>query len=315
MSEPALIIDGVSKNYGKFTALNNTSISVNKGEVLALLGHNGAGKTTLFKLALGLINPSSGKISLMCDKNNIGYLPENIAFYDQMSGQETLSYYAKLKKAPLTQVDELLEIVGLAPFKNRRIRAYSKGMKQRLGFAQALLGSPEILFLDEPMTGLDPIGREEFFDIIKQLKDKGTAIIFSSHVLRELENKVDNIAIMHSGNLIAYDSLDALRAKAAMPDHIYLKLKNSTQQKEWEKYLSSFTGKELHIVRQGDKELSISYPFKMKQTLVKHIMEASLPFEDINIVPPSLADIYVKMCQKQNDIVQNNTVNEQKAAA
>jgi len=300
MSKPALVVDGVTKSYGGFKAVDDVSLSVNQGDMLALLGHNGAGKTTLFKLALGLIKPTSGNITLAGDKSNIGYLPENISFYDQMSAQETLSYYARLKKSSPKQVDELLELVGLAPFKKRRIRTYSKGMRQRLGFAQALLGKPEILFLDEPTAGLDPIGREELFKIIKQLKDEGTAVIFSSHVLRELENKVENIAIMHSGSLVAYDALDALRVNADMPAQISLKVSNAQQQKKWEKHLSSYKVEKLGILRQGDDMLLVSCSLKIKKQVISYIMDAKIPFDDIDIIPTSLADIYVKMCTKSN---------------
>ncbi len=310
MSGTALIIDNISKEYGQFKAVDSVSLSVNPGESLALLGHNGAGKTTLFKLALGLIQPTSGESILACDKRNIGYLPENIAFYDQMSAEETLFYYASLKKASYTQANDLLELVGLAPFKKRRIRTYSKGMRQRLGFAQALLGKPEILFLDEPTAGLDPIGREDLFGIIKQLNNEGSAVIFSSHVLRELENKVGNIAIMHSGRLIAHDTLESLRIEADIPAHILLRTNNAQQQKSWAEYLLSFTEKTLDISKQGENILLISCPLKMKKPLILFIMEAKLSFEDLDIVPPSLADIYIKMCQEYT-----SEENKQKMAA
>ncbi len=300
MSEPVLKIENVVKSYGSFRAVDSVSLAVDKGEALALLGHNGAGKTTLFKLALGLIQPSFGQVTLACEKTSIGYLPENINFYDQMSGYETLSYYARLKKATSKQVENLLEQVGLAPFKNRRVRNYSKGMRQRLGFAQALLGQPQILFLDEPTAGLDPVGREEFFDVIKQLNDEGTAVIFSSHVLRELENKAENIAIMHSGHLIAHDSLENLRECMDKPAHISLKLCDAKKREHWEKALSSFGGGEFELLKRGNKMLFLSCPISVKQKLISFIVNSNLSFEDMNILPASLSDVYVDICQKQN---------------
>ncbi len=300
MSEAALVVDQVTKSYGDFNAVNNVSLSVNKGEAIALLGHNGAGKTTLFKLAQGLIKPTSGTVSITCKKSDIGYLPENISFYDQMSAEETLVYYARLKNAPLKQVNGILELVGLAPFQKRRIRTYSKGMRQRLGFAQALLGNPSLLFLDEPTGGLDPVGREELFEIINKLICQGTSVVFSSHVLRELENKVEKIAIMHSGNLIANDTLDNLRRQSNMPSHINLKISDKAQMANWEIYLSSFADSGTKILNKSNDTFYISCSDKVKKAFILYITACDLSFEDIDVLPLSLADIYIKMCQDQN---------------
>jgi len=294
MSNIILKIENLTKSYGRHKAVNNVSLTLNKGESLALLGHNGAGKTTLFKLALNITKQTSGKITLFNKYNSIGYLPENIQFYPQMTGVETLSYYAKLKKSPNKQVAELLELVGLYSFKNRRVKTYSKGMRQRLGVAQALLGKPEILFLDEPTSGLDPVGREEFFQITRQLQDNGTSIIFSSHVLRELQNKSDMVAIMKSGKIIAYDTIDNLRKKTDLPEKLIIHADNNEIGK-WLERLS-----ELEIFEKKSNMISFLCPRNIKNNILRKLTNTELDLKNINITPASLADIYIKICEKND---------------
>ncbi|MDZ8133818.1 MAG: ABC transporter ATP-binding protein [Nostoc sp. DedQUE04] len=207
----------------KVVSLKNCSLTVYKGETFGLLGPNGAGKTTLLKLLLGIIHPTSGR-GLLFDKpigdrsvkQHIGYLPENPYLYDYLTGWEFLQLAAGLFQIPQSvqrqRIPQLLELVGLsqADARKKLLRRYSKGMLQRVGMAQALINEPDLVFLDEPMSGLDPVGRYQMREIILALKAAGKTIFFNSHVLSEVEQICDRIAILAQGELICSGSLNEL---------------------------------------------------------------------------------------------------------
>ncbi len=204
-------------------SLNNCSLRINKGETFGLLGPNGAGKTTLLKTLLGIIRPTSGKGTLLGKplgdrsvKNRIGYLPENAYLYDYLTGWEFLEFSADLfqipKSAQKKRIRELLDLVGLAESaaRKKQIRKYSKGMQQRVAMAQALINNPEVVFLDEPMSGLDPLGRYQVREIVLSLKEQGKTIFFNSHILADVEQICDRIALLARGDLICTGSLNEL---------------------------------------------------------------------------------------------------------
>ncbi|QTA81908.1 Uncharacterized ABC transporter, ATP-binding protein and DUF4162 [Desulfonema limicola] len=218
MTEPVIKIRGLSKTYRtnwkfkRFTALDNLDLDVGEGEILGFLGPNGAGKTTTFKLMLGLIYPDKGSIffSGQDSKNintraDIGFLPENPYFYSHLTAFESLDFYGRLfnisKKQRQNRIDELLLLVGLEHARNRQLRKFSRGMLQRVGIAQALINDPGLLILDEPMSGLDPMGRKEMRDIILSCRKKGKTVIFSSHILSDVEMICDRVAIIFGGKL------------------------------------------------------------------------------------------------------------------
>lgn len=223
----------VSKHWGSFIALRELDLALNPGEVLGLLGHNGAGKSTTMKLILGLYPQTGGQVEVFgvspygrigrAGRAKLGYLPENVSFYDQLSGREVLTYFAKLKSAPRSQVMELLEMLGLAAFANKRVRTYSKGMRQRLGLAQALLGEPELLLLDEPTVGLDPVATQELYKTIDARRRQGTAILLCSHVLPGIEPYIDRVMILSRGHLLASGTLQTLREEAGLPSKIVVR--------------------------------------------------------------------------------------------
>lgn len=208
-------------------SLQDCSLEVYQGETFGLLGPNGAGKTTLLKLLLGIIRPSSGSAQLLNQpagdqtiKQQIGYLPENPYFYDYLTGWEFLTYSAGLFEIPASiykeRIPDLLDMVGLsrqAAIK-KQLRQYSKGMLQRIGMAQALINDPTIIFLDEPMSGLDPTGRYQVREVILSLKDQGKTIFFNSHILSDVEVICDRIAILDEGELVCQGSLHELLGAA-----------------------------------------------------------------------------------------------------
>lgn len=199
--------------HKKVHALTNISLNINQGEVFGFLGPNGAGKTTTFKLLLQLMKADKGDIYFFGNKfteveyrDQIGYLPENPYFYTYLTGAESLALHARLagmKNNNLIKqtVNDLLEKVGLLKSKNTPIKKYSRGMMQRLGIAQALVSSPKVLILDEPMSGLDPFGRKDMRDIIMSCKSAGTTIIFSSHILSDVEMLCDRASIIIQGQI------------------------------------------------------------------------------------------------------------------
>jgi ABC-2 type transport system ATP-binding protein len=209
----------------KVESLKPCTLRVYKGETFGLLGLNGAGKTTLLKTLLGIVKPSSGRGFLLGKpigdrsiKQKIGYLPENPYFYDFLTGWELLEYTAGLFEIPRSvqrkRIPALLELVGLAQSaaKKKQLRQYSKGMVQRVGMAQALINDPELVFLDEPMSGLDPLGRKQMRDIIVSLGDAGKTVFFNSHVLSEVEQICNRVGILAQGELISCGTLEELLA-------------------------------------------------------------------------------------------------------
>ena len=210
----------LSKKYKNGVALDNLNLDIKKGEVFGFLGHNGAGKTTTVSILTTLLAQSSGDASI-CGfdikkenkevKKRIGYLPENVKFYDNLTVYENLEYLAKLSgiKDPKKKINETLEFIDFLGYENRKIGEFSKGMRQRIGIAQAILHDPEILFLDEPTSGLDPMGIKKLREIIVKLnKEKGMTIFMNTHLLSEVSKTCTTIGVLSHGKMIYLDSLE-----------------------------------------------------------------------------------------------------------
>jgi Cu-processing system ATP-binding protein len=287
----------VCKRYGAKTVVRDVSLSIGAGECLALLGHNGAGKTTLIKLMLGLTRASGGTVSVLGQdpaarqsvelRRSVGYLPENVSFHDAMTGREVLTFYARLKREPVERCAALLQQVGLADAADRRVRTYSKGMRQRLGLAQALLGEPRLLFLDEPTTGLDPSLRLDFFRILAALRSDGVAVLISTHALSEIESRIDRVAILREGSLVAAGSLDELRRRSALPIRVRLRVDPGRASA-----LAHDLGSERSFERINDCTVDLTCLDGEKMALVRHIGSLATPVRDVEIRMPGLEDIY-----------------------
>lgn len=224
----AITSDALSKTYrnGLFgreqiPALTDFSIAVQRGEVFSLLGPNGAGKTTFIKVLLSLTHPTSGHATILGEKlpnvkvkSRVGYLPENHRYPGYLTGEQVLRFFGRLSlvSRPLieSRIGPLMELVGISQWRGMKVKKYSKGMMQRLGLAQALINDPDVLFLDEPTDGVDPVGRKEIRDILKGLKDQGKTVFLNSHLLSEVELVSDRVAILDKGRLLKVGTVQEL---------------------------------------------------------------------------------------------------------
>ena len=227
MGEQVIVLTDLTKKYGNFTAVDHISLSICKGEIFGLLGPNGAGKSTTILMMLGLTEPTSGKVEI-CGidsttnpievKKRIGYLPEDLGFYDEMTGLENLVYTALLnglsKREAEEKAKELMYRVGLSEQANKKTGKYSRGMRQRLGLADVLIKNPEIIILDEPTSGIDPAGIQEFIELIRNLsRVHSLTVLFSSHNLDQVQKACDRVGLFNHGKLLAQLDLMEMEGK------------------------------------------------------------------------------------------------------
>lgn len=283
----------ISHNFGTGVVLDDVSFEMNQGQTMALLGHNGAGKSTLIKILLGLITPTEGEIDILglnIRKNTnrstikLGYLPENVSFYDKLTGQEILTYFAELKGVGKNRVCDLIEEFGLGYAKDRALKTYSKGMKQRLGFAQAILCEPELLLLDEPTVGLDPVASQFLYGKIDELKRLGCAIIVCTHELSLIEDNIDTALILGKGRCLASGGLSELRSESQLKTRL-TSPSLATLVNDSERLASLYTDNALLL----DSE--------SKQDVV-HFLTSECGLFDFSLKEPGLSEIYHFHMQK-----------------
>ncbi len=215
MSEAVVECRELTKRYGAFTAVDRLTLTVRTGEIFGLLGPNGAGKTTTILMLLGLTEPTSGSVRVLgldparqplSVKARVGYLPDQVGFYDQLTARENLSYIAKLNgiREPETskRISAALEQVGLTHVADRRVKTFSRGMRQRLGVAEVLIKQPQLIIMDEPTLALDPEAVREFLDLIRALKANGITIMLSSHLLQQVQAVCDRVGLFHQGKMV-----------------------------------------------------------------------------------------------------------------
>jgi Cu-processing system ATP-binding protein len=292
-------VSALSKRYGEITAVDDISLSVKQGEMFGLIGPNGAGKSTLFKLMLGLIPPSSGEIrvhGVLIDgpefrtvRRRIGYLPESFVTYDNLTGLEVLRLFADLKQVARSSCAPLLARVGLQDAAGRRVSAYSKGMRQRLGFAQVLLGKPDLIFLDEPTNGLDPQGIRDFYGILRQVQADGATIILTSHILAEIQERVDRLLILQNGRIAAQGTLAQLRAQRVMPSVIEVTLPPE-QQARVQAELARVAGVQMTV---SGRLARISCSPAEKVAVLELLFALKGTVREITIHEPSLEDLFL----------------------
>lgn len=289
----------VAKRYGEIQAVDGVDLTVKAGEVFGLIGHNGAGKSTLFKMMLGLVAASAGEIRIDSRlvsgpgfrevRRRLGYLPENVVFYDNLSGLETLAFFARLKRADRAECGPLLERVGLSAAADRRVKGYSKGMRQRLGFAQALLGKPKMLFLDEPTTGLDPEGIRDFYRIVREMRSEGATIMLTSHILSEIQERVDRLAIMKNGKIQAQGTVQSLREAMALPLWFELRLAAGAESSLC-RALAALDVGEIRV--EGDSA-SVHCRREAKMKVLEALSSLGGCVTDLHVREPSLEDVFL----------------------
>ncbi len=296
--------DGVTKRYGNVLAVQDVTLALHPGEATALVGHNGAGKTTLIKLLLGLIRPEEGAVRVSgidpagahgADaRRALGFLPENVAFHGAMTGNELMSFYAGLKGHPTKRNGELLSLVGIADAAGRRVSTYSKGMRQRLGIAQALIGEPRLLLFDEPTSGLDPASRIDVFNTIDMLRGSGATVLVSTHALAEVENRVDRVAVMHRGRLLAAGTLEDLREGVVPHVGLRVRLRNC----DTERLLAALPPG-IECEERAEDLLILRVPAENKMAALRALAGMGDAVEDIQTVTPGLEDLYRRLVQRE----------------
>lgn len=299
-TKPVIVARGVRKHYGSIHAVDGVDLEVQEGELFGLIGHNGAGKSTMFKMMLGLIPVTSGEIRIdgapvggaggdfRTVRRKIGYLPENVVLYDNLTGLETLQFFAKLKGVPARDNVTLLERVGLIHAAKRRVREYSKGMRQRLGFAQALLGKPRILFLDEPTTGLDPEAIRGFYAILRQLKSEGVTMVITSHILAEIQERVDRLAIMAAGKVQATGTVQALREQMDLPLWFSVRVDPA----DFEAVRAALGHLPVGAIEARDDHVAVQCQRDTKMAVIAALATLDGKVRDLTVREPSLEDVF-----------------------
>ncbi len=282
-----------------YRALDRLSLGVDAGEIFGLLGPNGAGKTTTLKLLTELIFPTEGEIELLGRppgdlslKRRIGYLPENPYFYDHLTAEELLHYYGRLfglsRAERRSRVGRLLDEVGIGPERKFELRRFSKGMIQRVGLAQALLNEPELVLLDEPMSGLDPLGRREVRELILRLRDRGCTVIFSSHILSDAETLCSRVGILAAGRLVGEGPLKEILALEARGWELVMEGLTSA-------VVDRLQSRATRITRLGDERYALDLPAETPpETLIRELTATGGRLVSVNPIRETLEDVFVR---------------------
>ncbi|WP_324781079.1 ABC transporter ATP-binding protein [Thiobacillus sedimenti] len=295
---PVIVARGARKHYGAVHAVDGVDLDIRAGELFGLIGHNGAGKSTLFKMMLGLIPATGGEIRIggapvtgrdfRAVRRSVGYLPENVVLYDNLTGAETLQFFAQLKGASPAEIGPILERVGLAHAARRRVREYSKGMRQRLGFAQALLGKPRLLFLDEPTNGLDPEAIRGFYTTLRQLRSEGVTVVITSHILAEIQERVDRLAIMAAGKIQATGTVQSLREQMDLP----LSFTVRVAPEDFEAVRAVLAHLEVEAVEAHDDHVRVQCGRQSKMAVIEALARLDGQVRDLTVREPSLEDVF-----------------------
>ena len=305
----AVEIKNLTKLYGKNKALNDISFSVKKGEIMGFLGPNGAGKSTTMNIICGCISANSGSASVCgCDvlenpklvKSKIGYLPEQPPLYYDMTVDEYLNFVYELKKVKLNQkehLDEITDLVKISHIRSRMIRNLSKGYKQRVGLAQALIGNPEVLILDEPTVGLDPKQIIEIRNVIKQL-GKSRTVILSTHILQEVEAVCDSVTIISYGRIVAQNTLDGLVEETGGKNKYILKVLGNAQEAQYAlNSIENIVSVDVLKAEKGSAEFIVEQmpDTDVRGDITKVMAQNNFVIASLRSATPSLEEMFIKL--------------------
>lgn len=304
----AINVTGLVKTYGKVKALNGLDLEIPQGSIFGFLGPNGAGKTTTLRILAGLARPTSGRVTISgIEMVNtapkpfplVGYLPEEPAFYPWMTPVEFLQFVAdifgKNKKQSEEKTEHLLELVGLSEVKKRRVGGFSRGMRQRLGIAQALVNDPKILLLDEPVSALDPAGRKDILELIESLAQKCT-VVMSSHILEDVERVCDIVAIIDQGRRLVQDNKKELMLRYAT-NVIELEIdpRYGRSMDTWKQVIFDLKGVQNGIADGYTLRMAVTDVSIAQQSILTQLAKDGFPVVRLELVKPSLEDVFMKL--------------------
>jgi ABC-2 type transport system ATP-binding protein len=278
------------------------TLSVEKGEIYGFLGPNGAGKTTTLRTLMGLARPDAGAVRVRGvdplahpahAHAGLGYLPETLSFYKTLTGRQTLRFFAEVKGLARERADEALALVGLSEAGDKRVGEYSRGMTQRVGLAQALMGDPEILVLDEPTGGLDPLAHRQVKDLLRDRNRRGVTILFSSHILAEVQELAARVGMMRRGQLVAQDTVNALRERIGLKGALVLTVQNASPMLAVE--IQRMPGVESAKL-EGDR-LSVVCDAALRFDVAKRVEETGGRVLNMETKDASLEDVFVTLAQ------------------
>lgn len=289
-------IDSISKRFGNVEALSRVSLEVEKNEWLGLFGHNGSGKTTLMRMIVGLSQPTEGRILIeghepTPDKwrdfrRRLGFMPERVNFYEHLTGLETLRFFARLRGVDAKELPGLLEQVGLGEGAGRKVGGYSKGMKQRLNLAQALLNDPQVLVLDEPIEGLDPAGAVQFVSLLREGPPR--TVVFSTHRSAMALGRVDRLCVLRAGEVSVLGRAEEIRADASLPFRVHIRPTESSNG-QLEALLRDLPAES--VAREGDRFI-VEVAQGKKMSFLFGLKPCAESIRHIHFEEPSLEDAY-----------------------
>ncbi len=312
MSKNVIETHGLTKRYNGVVAVDHLDLTIQEGEVFGMLGPNGSGKTTTILMILGLTEPTEGEVRVLgldparqplSVKARVGYIPDQVGFYDDLTAVENLMYTAKLngipRKEALARIDEALERMGLSEVKDRMVKTYSRGMRQRLAVADVLIKQPRVVIMDEPTQGLDPEGAHEFLKIIRNLRDDGITVLLASHLLHQVQSVCDRVGLFNQGKMAVSGTVEEL-ARAYMKGGYRIELEATGDQQALLKALRQVKGV-TEVRALGRNRYEVRAQGDLRAEASRAVVLAGGGLLSLHVEAPSLDDIYVRFFQEVKD--------------
>ncbi|WP_322815927.1 ABC transporter ATP-binding protein [Chloroflexus sp.] len=298
----------LTKQYGTFTAVDGLNLTVRKGEIFGLLGPNGAGKTTTILMLLGLTEPTSGSVRVLgldparqplSVKARVGYLPDQVGFYDNLTARENLNYIAKLNGMREPEMSKriatALEQVGLSNVADRRVKTFSRGMRQRLGVAEVLIKQPQLIIMDEPTLALDPEAVREFLDLIRKLKERGITMLLSSHLLQQVQAVCDRVGLFHKGRMVLEGTVSELAQRVLGGAYrIHLEVEGGEAVAPALRELPDV----LNVAQDGTRFYNVEARTDVRAEIARKVVESGGRLLGLSIDTPGLDEVYARYFQK-----------------